>query len=88
MPTIVRAAVCREFAAPLKIEELTLADPGPGEVRVRVDAVAICHSDVSYADGEWGGELPAVWGHEAAGRIVEVGAGVGFDDRSSGSWSR
>lgn len=79
MPVTVRAAVCRQFGAPLVVEELTLADPGPGEVRVEVDAVAICHSDVSYADGEWGGDLPAVWGHEAAGRIVDVGAGVGFD---------
>jgi len=79
VPTTVRAAVCRDFATPLAIEELTLADPGPGEVRVQVDAVAICHSDVSFADGEWGGDLPAVWGHEAAGQIVEVGPGVGFE---------
>ncbi len=79
MPTSVRAAVCREFGRPLVIEELTLADPGSGEVLVRVDAVAICHSDVSYADGEWGGELPAVWGHEAAGVIEAVGEGVGFE---------
>ena len=78
MPITVRAAVCREFGSPLVIEPLTLADPGPGEVLVRVDAVAICHSDVSYTDGEWGGELPAVWGHEAAGEIVGVGDGVGF----------
>lgn len=78
MPTEIRAAVCREFNSPLVIEPLTLADPGPGEVLVRVDAVAICHSDVSYADGEWGGDLPAVWGHEAAGEIVSVGDGVGF----------
>jgi Zn-dependent alcohol dehydrogenase len=79
MASTVRAAVCREFGAPLTIEELTLAGPGAGEVRVKLGAVAICHSDVSYAEGEWGGELPAVWGHEAAGTIVEVGAGVGFD---------
>jgi len=79
VPTSVRAAVCRQFGVPLEIEELTLADPGPGEVQVRVDAVAICHSDVSYADGEWGGDLPAVWGHEAAGEIVAVGDGVGFE---------
>jgi Zn-dependent alcohol dehydrogenase len=79
MPTTIRAAVHREFGEPLTIEELTLADPGPGEVRVRVDAVAICHSDVSYADGEWGGDLPSVWGHEAAGTIVEVGDSVGFE---------
>lgn len=79
MSSTVRAAVCRQFGQPLSIEEVTLAAPGPGEVRVRVDAVAICHSDVSYTDGEWGGDLPAVWGHEAAGAIVEVGGGVGFE---------
>jgi Zn-dependent alcohol dehydrogenase len=79
VPTNVRAAVCREFGSRLTVEQLTLADPGPGEVLVRVDAVAICHSDVSYTDGEWGGDLPAVWGHEAAGEIVAVGNGVGFE---------
>ncbi|MDJ0769841.1 MAG: alcohol dehydrogenase catalytic domain-containing protein [Ilumatobacter sp.] len=68
----------RAFGERLTIEPLTLADAGPGEVRVALAAVAVCHSDVSYADGEWGGELPAVWGHEAAGTIVEVGADVGF----------
>ncbi|MGI9624166.1 MAG: zinc-binding dehydrogenase [Acidimicrobiales bacterium] len=61
------------------IEKLTLADPGPGEVEVIVDACAICHSDVSYADGFWGGDLPAVWGHEAVGRVTGVGVGVGLD---------
>ncbi len=79
MTSAVRAAVCRAFGAPLSIETVSLAAPGPGEVRVRIGAVAICHSDVSYADGEWGGELPAIWGHEAAGRIIEVGDEVGFE---------
>jgi S-(hydroxymethyl)glutathione dehydrogenase/alcohol dehydrogenase len=79
MTSAVRAAVCRAFGAPLSIETVSLASPGPGEIRVRVGAVAICHSDVSYTDGEWGGDLPAVWGHEAAGRIVEVGDHVGFE---------
>lgn len=78
MPTTIRAAVSRGFGEPLAVEELTLADPGPGEVQVRIDAVAVCHSDVSFADGEWGGELPAVWGHEAVGTIEHVGEGVGF----------
>lgn len=76
MTTTVRAAVCRAFGEPLAIEELTLAAPGPGEVRVDVAASAICHSDISFIDGLWGGELPAVWGHEAVGRVVEVGDGV------------
>ena len=72
-----RAAVCREFGAPLTIEEVELDAPGPGEVRVRIKACAICHSDIIYMDGGWGGELPAVFGHEAAGIVEEVGAGIG-----------
>ncbi len=72
----IRAAVTRAFGAPSTIETLTLARPGPGEVQVRVAACAICHSDMAYADGHWGGPLPAVWGHEAAGTVVDVGAGV------------
>ena len=71
-----KAAVCREFRQPLVIEEVTLAPPGPGEVRVRLAACAICHSDVIFADGGWGGRLPAVYGHEAAGVVEETGAGV------------
>jgi S-(hydroxymethyl)glutathione dehydrogenase/alcohol dehydrogenase len=72
----IRAAVCRTFGAPLRIEEVELADPGPGEVRVKIAACAICHSDIFYLDGAWGGDLPAVYGHEAAGVIESVGPGV------------
>lgn len=71
-----RAAVCRAFGAPLTIEELSLAPPGPGEVAVAVEACAVCHSDIAYAAGAWGGVLPAVYGHEAAGRVTAIGAGV------------
>ena len=74
--TTVRAAVCRAFDEPLTIEALSLAGPGPDEVRVRLQAVAICHSDVSGVDGAWGGALPVVYGHEAAGVVAEVGEGV------------
>jgi S-(hydroxymethyl)glutathione dehydrogenase/alcohol dehydrogenase len=72
-----KAAVCREFGHPLTIEEVALRAPGPGEVEVKLGAVAICHSDISYAEGAWGGPLPAVFGHEAAGTVVAAGAGVG-----------
>jgi S-(hydroxymethyl)glutathione dehydrogenase/alcohol dehydrogenase len=72
----VRAAVCRAFGSPLSIEELRLGTPGRSEVRVRVAACAICHSDVSLADGAWGGALPAVYGHEASGIVREVGESV------------
>ena len=71
-----KAAVCREFGAPLVIEELTLAEPGAGEVRVRMHATAICHSDITYAEGGWGGTLPAVYGHEGAGVVDAVGPRV------------
>jgi len=71
-----RAAICREFGQPLEIAEVELARPGPGEVRAALRAVAICHSDVTFADGGWGGDLPAVYGHEAAGVVTEVGDGV------------
>lgn len=71
-----RAAVCRSFGAPLSIEEVELAEPGPGEIRVKIKACAICHSDIFYVDGSWGGQLPAVYGHEAAGVIEAIGPGV------------
>src|ERR1700734_3974492 len=71
-----KAAVCRAFGAPLAIETVELAEPGAGEVLIRTAACAICHSDIFYVDGAWGGELPAVYGHEAAGVVEAVGAGV------------
>ncbi|HWT29571.1 MAG TPA: alcohol dehydrogenase catalytic domain-containing protein, partial [Propylenella sp.] len=71
-----RAAVCREFNKPLVIEEVVLRPPGPGEVRVSIKACAICHSDIFYLEGAWGGDLPAVYGHEAAGVVDKVGEGV------------
>jgi S-(hydroxymethyl)glutathione dehydrogenase / alcohol dehydrogenase len=72
-----RAAVCHAFGEPLAVEEVELAGPNHGEVRVRLEACAVCHSDVAYASGAWGGELPAIYGHEAAGIVEAVGAGAG-----------
>lgn len=72
----IKAAVCHEFGAPLVIEDITIADPGLNEVEVTLDAVAICHSDISFAEGAWGGHLPAVYGHEAAGTVTAIGDGV------------
>jgi len=76
----IKAAVCHAFGAPLVIEEVQLRAPLAGEVQVDLAAVAICHSDITYAEGGWGGTLPAVYGHEAAGRVSRLGPGVtGFD---------
>ena len=71
-----KAAVCREFGKPLKIEEIEIDPPKSGEVQVRIKACAICHSDILYAEGAWGGVLPAVYGHEAAGVVEAVGPNV------------
>ena len=72
----VKAAVCRAFGQPLVIEEIGIDPPGQGEVMVRLAACAICHSDIAAMDGAWGGSLPAVFGHEAAGIVEQTGPGV------------
>lgn len=74
----IKAAVCREFGAPLAIEELRLAAPAPRQVRIKVAACAVCHSDLTYMDGGWGGALPAVFGHEVAGVVAEAGGQTSF----------
>ncbi|KPF62137.1 alcohol dehydrogenase [Bosea sp. AAP35] len=61
---------------PLSIEEVDLAPPGPGEVLVRVRAAGLCHSDLSVIDGNRLRPVPMVLGHEAAGEVIETGAGV------------
>ena len=68
-----KAAVCRAFNEPLVIEELTIEEPQAGELLVDVKACAICHSDITYMEGGWGGDLPALYGHEAAGIVKAVG---------------
>lgn len=74
--TQIQAAVCRQHGQPLSIETVTLRAPQMGEVQVQLKACAICHSDISFADGAWGGDLPAVYGHEAAGHVTATGNGV------------
>lgn len=60
---------------PLVIEELELAPPGRGEMRVRVLAAGLCHSDLSVIDGSRPRPMPMVLGHEAAGEVLELGPG-------------
>lgn len=71
-----KAAVCSEFGEPLVVEEIDIDPPQLGEVKVKLAATAICHSDVSLVRGEWGGKVPLVAGHESAGIIADVGQGV------------
>jgi propanol-preferring alcohol dehydrogenase len=73
-----RAAVVRAFGAPLVIEERPIPTPGPGEVLVRVHACGVCHTDLHAADGDWPVKPtpPFIPGHEAAGVVAALGAGV------------
>jgi len=71
-----KAAVCRTFGEPLRIEEVEIDSPQAGEVKVRMAAVGICHSDIHLIRGDWGGRLPLIAGHEGAGIVDAVGSGV------------
>src|SRR5215212_5105713 len=73
----IRAAVLEEFGAPLSVQEVDLAEPGPGEVLVRLVACGVCHTDMYTASGaDPSGYAPAVLGHEGGGVVERVGAGV------------
>jgi len=71
-----KAAVCYEFGKPLVIEDINIDPPGKGQVKVRLAATAVCHSDIHAIRGELPGETPIVAGHESSGYIEEVGEGV------------
>ncbi|NUQ98907.1 MAG: zinc-binding dehydrogenase [Streptomyces sp.] len=73
---MVRAAVLPAVGAPLEITGIDLPDPGPGQVRVRLAAAGVCHSDLSLSNGTMRVPVPAVLGHEGAGTVVAVGEGV------------
>jgi S-(hydroxymethyl)glutathione dehydrogenase/alcohol dehydrogenase len=71
-----RAAICRELNKPVVVEEITVDAPKRGEVTVRLGACGVCHSDLSATNGTLAMQLPLILGHEAAGEVVEIGAGV------------
>lgn len=70
------AALLHQPNGPFSIETVDVAEPQPGEVRVAVKAVGICHTDLVIASGAMGLQFPAVLGHEGAGIVESVGAGV------------
>lgn len=72
----VSAAVVEELGAPFRVEELDLDEPGPGEALVRVVATGICHTDEITRHGDLPMPFPSVLGHEGAGVVEAVGAGV------------
>lgn len=80
----IRAAVLTECgrskpyaeSAPIEIRELDLAEPGQDMVRVAIEAASLCHSDLSVVNGSRARPTPMVLGHEASGRVLDVGPGV------------
>ena len=76
MPQQVRGVIARSKGAPVEVATITIPDPGPGEVIVQVQACGVCHTDLTYRDGGINDEFPFLLGHEAAGVVEEVGAGV------------
>jgi len=73
-----RAAVVREFHAPLSVEEVPARPLEPGQIRVKVEASGLCHTDIHAAHGDWPVKPspPFIPGHEGVGKVVELGPGV------------
>src|SRR2546426_8219372 len=71
-----KAAVLYKANMGLEVVDVEQQGPKAGEVRVKVKAAGICHSDWHIMNGDWTPPLPMVLGHEAAGVVQEVGAGV------------
>jgi propanol-preferring alcohol dehydrogenase len=78
MAKTMKAAVVHTFGKPLVIEEMPIPVPGPGEVLVKIAATGVCHTDLHAADGDWPVKPtpPFIPGHEGAGIVAALGAGV------------
>src|SRR6478672_12101942 len=76
MPQQVRGVIARAKGKPVEIATITIPNPGPGEVVVKVATCGVCHTDLTYRDGGINDEFPFLLGHEAAGFVESVAAGV------------
>ncbi|WP_435243392.1 S-(hydroxymethyl)mycothiol dehydrogenase [Streptomyces cucumeris] len=72
----VRGVVARAKGEPVRLETILVPDPGPGEALVKVQACGVCHTDLHYREGGINDDFPFLLGHEAAGTVEAVGAGV------------
>ena len=73
-----QAAMVEQFGAPLKIREVDVPTPGPGQILVKTEACGVCHTDLHAANGDWPVRptLPFTPGHEGIGVVVGLGNGV------------
>lgn len=90
-PSSYRAAVVHEFHAPLTVDEVPAKPLEAGQIRVKVEASGLCHTDIHAANGDWPvkPEPPFVPGHEGVGKVVELGPGVtevALGDRVAMPW--
>ena len=76
-PTTYRAAVVHDFASPLTVERVSMPELLPGQVRVKVEACGLCHTDIHAANGDWPirPTPPFIPGHEGVGIVTELAAG-------------
>ncbi|WKK23418.1 S-(hydroxymethyl)mycothiol dehydrogenase [Streptomyces olivoreticuli] len=72
----VRGVIARGKGEPVRVETIVVPDPGPGEAVVKIQACGVCHTDLHYREGGINDEFPFLLGHEAAGVVESVGAGV------------
>ncbi|NGO71161.1 alcohol dehydrogenase catalytic domain-containing protein [Streptomyces boncukensis] len=87
---MIRAAVLTARSAPLAVSAVELPPPGPGQVRVRLAAAGVCHSDLSLSNGTLRQPVPAVLGHEGSGTVLAAGedvTGVRPGDRVVLNWA-
>src|SRR6188768_1449300 len=72
----VKGVVARAKGQPVEVVTINVPDPGPGEALVQVQACGVCHTDLHYREGGINDDFPFLLGHEAAGTVEAVGAGV------------
>src|SRR5580692_10526781 len=76
-PTTYRAAVVHEFGSQLSVEQVAMPTLKPGQVRVKVEACGLCHTDIHAASGDWPikPSPPFIPGHEGVGIVTELAPG-------------
>lgn len=80
MKRTMKAAVAREFKKPLVCEEVSIPEPKPGQIQIKLVASGVCHTDLHAVEGDWPvkPQLPFIPGHEGVGFVSAVGAGVTY----------
>ncbi|MCL6422655.1 S-(hydroxymethyl)mycothiol dehydrogenase [Brachybacterium sp. JHP9] len=76
MPQTVKGVIARAAGEPAELARIVIPDPGPSDVIVDIQACGVCHTDLAYRDGGINDEFPFLLGHEAAGRVAQVGDAV------------